>query len=225
MTRGLGIVGAAFAIALVLAPRSADAQTFFACVNSTTGLLYVVAANANCPPASSGFSWTKISWNAVGPQGPAGPPGPQGPTGASGPAGPAGPSDVYVGFVGGPGSAGISPLLNNNAFTVVASLSVPPGNYFISAIVPLSNGDTSDQSGECKLSTEPSTTFPTIANFGHAHLRIQNLHGTAANTDDQMALLGTATFVVNSTITVSCVGFNWQALYPVIMAIKVGAIH
>jgi hypothetical protein len=115
--------------------------------------------------------------------------------------------------------------MNNTAFTVVASLTVPPGNYFISSIVPVVMVDTSDQSGECKLSTEPQTVFPTIANFGHAHLRIENYLALANGTNDQIALIGTATFVVNSTITVSCIGFNWQAVYPAIMAIKVGAIH
>jgi hypothetical protein len=51
-------------IGLLLAgPQEASAQVINACVNSTTGLLFVVAANANCPPASSGATWTKISWS------------------------------------------------------------------------------------------------------------------------------------------------------------------
>jgi hypothetical protein len=48
-------------IGLLLAgPQKASAQTIFACVNPTTGLIQVVAANATCPP-----SWNKISWNAT----------------------------------------------------------------------------------------------------------------------------------------------------------------
>jgi hypothetical protein len=49
------------AIGLLLAgPQKASAQTVFACVNPTTGLIQVVAQNATCPP-----NWNKISWNAT----------------------------------------------------------------------------------------------------------------------------------------------------------------
>jgi hypothetical protein len=48
-------------IGLLLAgPQKASAQTIFACVNPTTGLIQVVAQNATCPP-----NWNKISWNAT----------------------------------------------------------------------------------------------------------------------------------------------------------------
>jgi hypothetical protein len=49
-------------IGLILAgPQKASAQTISACVNSVTGLLYVVAANANCPPSSGNVTWTKTT--------------------------------------------------------------------------------------------------------------------------------------------------------------------
>jgi hypothetical protein len=52
------------AIGLLLAgPQKASAQTIFACVSSI-GNIVIVAANANCPPAGGGPTWTKISWNA-----------------------------------------------------------------------------------------------------------------------------------------------------------------
>jgi hypothetical protein len=226
MTRGLGIVGAAFVMAL-LAPRSADAQTFFACVNPTTGLIQVVAESANCPP-----NWNKISWNAVGPQGPAGPPGPQGPAGPpgpqgsagpTGPAGPIGPSDVYF-------AAGSAATLTNKQ--TVASVSVPPGNYSIIAIVPVVSQDSDDQSGDCALSTAPPPYDPVNADFmgtyGHARLRIPgpgNGPTTTALWQGQLPLIGSATFAVVTTITVSCTGFKWFATVPGIIAIKVGAIH
>jgi hypothetical protein len=45
------------AIGLLLAgPQKASAQTVFACVNPTTGLIQVVAQNATCPP-----NWNKIT--------------------------------------------------------------------------------------------------------------------------------------------------------------------
>jgi hypothetical protein len=53
-------------IGLLLAgPQKASADVVYACVNSTTGLLYIVSATTNCPPPSSGYTWTKISWNTT----------------------------------------------------------------------------------------------------------------------------------------------------------------
>jgi hypothetical protein len=46
---------------LLVGPQKASAQTISACVNSATGLLYVVAANANCPPSSGNVTWTKTT--------------------------------------------------------------------------------------------------------------------------------------------------------------------
>jgi hypothetical protein len=53
-------------IGLLLAgPQKASADVIFACVNTTTGLLYVVSATTNCPPPTSGATWIKINWNAT----------------------------------------------------------------------------------------------------------------------------------------------------------------
>jgi hypothetical protein len=46
---------------LLAGPKKASAQTISVCINSATGLLYVVAANANCPPASGNVTWTKTT--------------------------------------------------------------------------------------------------------------------------------------------------------------------
>jgi hypothetical protein len=117
MTRRLGIVSAAFAMALAMAPRGADAQTIFVCVSSNSGTAILgVAQNGNCPPNSPTVTWTKMSLNVVGPPGPQGPAGPAGPTGATGPAGPIGPAGATgptgpigpagpTGATGAPGSA------------------------------------------------------------------------------------------------------------------------
>ena len=52
-------------IGLLLAgPQKASADVVYACVNTTTGLLYVVSATANCPPPTSGATWIKINWTA-----------------------------------------------------------------------------------------------------------------------------------------------------------------
>src|SRR5437868_6724155 len=61
-------------IGLLLAgPQKASADVVYACVNSTTGLLYIVSATTNCPPPSSGATWTKISWNTTASPGTPGP--------------------------------------------------------------------------------------------------------------------------------------------------------
>jgi hypothetical protein len=75
MHRSFMLVRAALAvIGLLLAgPQKASADQVFACVNSTTGLLYVVAATTNCPPPSSGYTWNKISWNTTAGSGTPGP--------------------------------------------------------------------------------------------------------------------------------------------------------
>ena len=85
MTRWLGIVGAVFVVALALAPRAADAQQIFACVNNSDGTTRIVAQNVTCRNNER-----LLAWNIVGPQGPMGSAGPTGATGPQGPAGPAG---------------------------------------------------------------------------------------------------------------------------------------
>jgi hypothetical protein len=49
---------------LVAGPQKASADVVYACVNTTTGLLYVVSATTNCPPPTSGATWIKINWTA-----------------------------------------------------------------------------------------------------------------------------------------------------------------
>ena len=101
MTRGLGIVGAAFVVALALAPISADAQQIVACVNNSSGTIHVVVqAGQSC----QGNEVTLI-WNIIGPPGPQGPAGPPGPVGPVGPVGPQGPQGV-AGVAGPPGPQG-----------------------------------------------------------------------------------------------------------------------
>ena len=106
MTRGLGIVGAAFVVALGLAPISAQGQQISACVNNSSGTIHIVGQNVSC-----GSNEMALTWNIVGPQGPIGPVGPAGPTGATGPQGPAGPAGAQgstglQGPMGAPGATG-----------------------------------------------------------------------------------------------------------------------
>ena len=96
MTRVSGIAGA-FVVTLAMAPISADAQQIFACVNTNSGAVRIVAQGAACRTPES-----LVTWNVVGPQGPPGPTGPAGALGPPGPQGPAGPA----GALGPPGPQG-----------------------------------------------------------------------------------------------------------------------
>jgi hypothetical protein len=89
--------------------------------------------------------------------------------------------------------------------------------------VPVLNfSPASDQTGECFLSTAlPPPNFP---NSGHSQLRLFGGPGDIAGAQAQIPLIGTATFTIVSTITVSCTGFNWHAFRPAIVAIKVGTL-
>ena len=220
MTRTSGIVGAAFVAALALAPISADAQQIFACVNTSTGTLHIVAQNVSCKSNE-----TPLTWNVVGPQGPigpagptgatgpAGPAGPAGPTGATGPAGPIGPSDVFF------GQGAISDLTNGG---LVVSINVPAGNYFISAVVPVTSSLGGGFTGSCALSTAPVT--PGNANFGEA-IFSQQVAPPVEPFFGQLPLIGTATFAGPTNINVSCIALpTTQTVFPAITAIKVGAL-
>lgn len=74
-----------FALAYLLAPMVAGAETLYACKLNVLGTIRMVSAATNCSQYEA-----KISWNATGATGPAGPQGPAGTTGANGIQGPAG---------------------------------------------------------------------------------------------------------------------------------------
>ncbi len=61
-----------------------ETETYYACVNNSSGAMKIVSASANCHKNEY-----KIEWNNVGPTGAQGPQGPEGPQGAQGPVGPA----------------------------------------------------------------------------------------------------------------------------------------
>jgi len=81
-------VGVAFgATTLVQAHGEGVAdEVIHACVNSKSGTVKIVAADATCRG-----DWVSLDWSAIGPQGPVGPAGPEGPQGPVGPEGPEGP--------------------------------------------------------------------------------------------------------------------------------------
>jgi hypothetical protein len=88
-TRIMG-TGAALVLVLAVAATLAWAQDgetmFYACVNNSSGTIFMVASDQACKTNE-----TRIVWNQEGPMGPAGPPGPHGEAGPPGPQGLQGP--------------------------------------------------------------------------------------------------------------------------------------
>ena len=74
----VALIGAALA--------SAEGETYHACVNNSSGTIFMVSEPEECK-----INETHVSWNQIGPVGPEGPEGPVGPVGPEGPAGPVGP--------------------------------------------------------------------------------------------------------------------------------------
>ena len=124
-------------------------NTINGCYNKVSGALRVIDATVTQCKSNE----TPISWNEVGPQGSVGPTGPQGPQGATGAAGV---SDAYVAK-----SRSASGLLDGHVDIV--ALTVPAGDYVISAKTRLLNGDTVGQIVECLLSTGDFSTGNVIA--------------------------------------------------------------
>jgi len=144
------LITAAAAIAAVAAASTAFAAipdaggVIHSCYGKNNGSLRVIdTAAAQCKNGE-----TSLTWNQQGPQGPQGAQGPQGPegpqgaTGATGPTGPAGPQGPE-GPKGDPGPATLATayvkrtssvvLPTDGTDTTVLQLTLPAGNYVVSA--------------------------------------------------------------------------------------------
>ena len=133
-------------------------------------------------------------------------------------------NQVYVGrsMISGPLGAGLM---------TVQSISVPAGDYLIYAIVPTTNGDTDDQTGECVLSPPGKTAqglpIHPLGSDSDAFYRIRgagfSLNGSVP-WQAQLPLLYVASFASYTNITLSCQGFNWF-VNPTLIAVSIGNIH
>jgi hypothetical protein len=117
---------------------------------------------------------------------------------------------------------------------MVAALGVPGGQYVITAIVPILNNDTDDQTGWCALSTVAPFFGPDglpLQGPGVAVLRLPGfaLSGLSGTHNEfglnEMTLVGTANISTETVISVSCMGFNWDIINAGIFVTKVGFIH
>ena len=153
----------------------------------------------------------------IGPQGPAGPQGPTGPTGPAGPSGPTGPQGPAG--ANGVGHAWVASgdfVSINNSQVTLASVTVPAGSYLIFAEGTVYNYDTSDQFGNCKLTTPDGDVdkfevlIPDIGSAGYG--QAAPFQGTALNVPD------------STTFSVSCGTFSGAGSAK-LTAIAINAIN
>jgi hypothetical protein len=96
------------------------AVTYYACINNSTGEIYLVGKTTSCKTGEH-----KISWNEVGQRGPQGPPGQQGPPGPQGP-----PGMSFGNFANNPTQT----VLTTNPTVVAFTNPIPvDGTYYINA--------------------------------------------------------------------------------------------
>jgi hypothetical protein len=105
-----------------LAGPAGAADVFQACSKDATSRIRPGSIFVNATPACRSTE-TLRSWNEVGPPGPSGPPGP------------AGPSDAFSTF------GEVTPLHSGGVFLTLAQLSLPSGNYVVTAKATLVNSN------------------------------------------------------------------------------------
>lgn len=178
---------------------------------------------------------TQLNFNQTGPQGPQGLQGPKGdtgdqgirgvqgetgatgatgatgPAGASGPTGPAGPvslGDAWVATAGSTNITGDQPVLQKT---------VPAGNYIISFVASLFNGDHSSQTAGCRLVNNGDETLVRLGGSS-----------TASEEETYMLDINLETALragATTTLQVNCGGHNVVLSRAVLTATAVGTIH
>ena len=149
----LGVLVSAL-LAVTAAMAAPVSTNVYACVNSTTGAVRIVASTSYCVAGETGMSWALVGpTGPTGPTGPAGATGPQGPTGATGPQGSAGPTGPT-----GPAGAG-------HGLVFAAAFLYPiywtPSGFFFS---PNATGDAT-QSGNLVLYNQALIPMPVACTF------------------------------------------------------------
>ena len=229
---GVAALAVAGAVAYAAVPDSAGA--IHGCYNKLFGSLRVIDTdrNARCLPGESA-----ISWNQTGPQGPAGAPGPSGPSGPAGPSGtngtngPVGPAGApgETGPQGPAGTPGVSDAYLADATAVpmylsateqeVVSVSVPPGNWVIQAVVSLDNA----------IESGGVTHFP--GGTGLCHIqpygggRNSFMALDSGHLDKTAVTLLESLNNVGATVSVRCRGEGLSVRNATIVATKVGTLH
>jgi hypothetical protein len=197
---------------------------FHGCVNNATGVLRVVKSAHSCQRAKTVRRNGKnvrlpgafaVAWNKQGLQGLQGIQGIQGIQGQKGDTGATGPSDIRAVGVG-------AVNINNSNPTIVASLTVPAGSYWLGASLAASRTSamgTSTSVGCSMQEGDPST--PTTVWDGKNTSQLND-----TSTQDNLTLAGADTFNVATTINLVCTqGAAVQVTNIRLWAISTGALH
>lgn len=208
MKKGMqGAALAAWAGVVMAAPATAQ-DLFQACSDNATGAVRAGSIEVNAVPLCRARE-TLRNWNQVGPQGP------QGPQGAQGPAGPS--AGYYR--TGQPGlSLPVTPIGSTPLYSDVGSLSLPAGNYVITATAIVGNGtfDTSEMAAvRCVVQSPYATAYGESALYAH----------------DTATVVATSGFVLPGadTVRLRCQNQNpWGSVVLTqftLVAIKVGTLE
>jgi hypothetical protein len=177
-----------------------------------------------------------LNFNQTGPQGPQGPQGEKGDTGVqgsqgwTGATGAAGPTGA-TGATGAPGATGATgPAGMNDAWVatnpqglditgdkLVLQKTVPPGNYVISFVASLFNGDHSSQTAGCRLVNNGDETLVRLGGSS-----------SASEEETYMLDINLVTAIragVTTTLQVNCGGYGVGLSRAVLIATAVGTIH
>jgi Collagen triple helix repeat (20 copies) len=214
----LALAGVLAAVGIGYAAIPSADGVIHACYNAAanpSGGLRVIDVEAGAKCAKNEKA---LQFNQRGPQGPAGPAGPQGVAGPQGPQGLTGPQGEQgpQGDEGPPGPAGpaVPPAYaisdrfgapfefdiiggESRATETVASLTLAPGRYALTAPIELHNGDGDTQGASC--------TFAGATFSGGRHNASQTLDGRA---QDSSTLATTTTLASPTTVRVECNGFQ-----------------
>jgi hypothetical protein len=166
-------VGAAGAT--VVSAHGGDAGQIHGCANHSHGTLRIVGVSESCLPSESA-----LDWNIQGPTGAAGP---QGPTGARGP------SDAYVTSL----VTGTSLSSSHPFGTRVASLTLPAGEYIVSASVSVARGQAGASDPTCGLRVAGG---PLDRGYGE--------HLTGADDRATIAISGVAPLTSGGVVAIDC---------------------
>ncbi len=182
--------------------------TLYACYNAY-GQVAVTDVN-QCKLAGGGRLVAFNVTGPTGPQGPTGATGPAGPTGATGATGPAGPTGAP-----GIGQAWAKSVACHDTpkgqSTQVATLSLGPGSYYVSATGSANDDNTGCYLGAgdgtvamaCNLAVDPPASLDVTAGN---NININD--GTAIGPAGAIAIDGTVRLTVPSTVALSCYDFD-----------------
>jgi hypothetical protein len=130
-------------------------------------------------------------------------------------------------------------FLSNDSGFVVASVTIPPGDYLFHAVIDVRNADNDKQGGGCRLQQVPPNTlktpppvfsvpsspgpFYTLGEAPYASLEGGEL-GTP-EMEERLTVLAHAQLTAQETWGLTCVGFKWITTGGQLVAVRVAVVQ